>query len=447
MREAQRVELATARRRRAARPSAFARALLAALWLVLIPLLCSALALRYLVPRAVLAPGFEGAFARLGRGHTLLLLVSFFLICSALIRYWRAFLPGGRYLSSLPPDLVERVPRRRTRSCEEASALVRWLESPRAKGSFHGLSSEQQLALAAARSALQEELNAGKWSRIPRTCARLKKLTAGAEARGSVATNLAFVASLGLAALLALALRATLFQAYEVNGSSMLPSLAGGDLLAGRVLSVRQAPPLLARGDVVVLRATVDGQEEELVKRVIGLPGDRIGMHGAHPVINGWAVPVCDAGAYYSPDDETASERGDPGGRVALEFLDDTVYLTYQAAPAFPFTEYVVKPRELFVLGDNRSNSRDSRAFDQGLPRGFAFGDVKAKVQRVLLSRTRSGQIDISSIGRRLGLALHLDGLDVTAIEAGIQRCLASRPTQTNPPKSNASQALASGAP
>ena len=80
-----------------------------ALWFALIPLLFSLLALRYLVPRSRSAQGLEGAFASLGRSHTLWLVVALFLILAWLVRYWRAWLPGGRYLSSLPDELVERV--------------------------------------------------------------------------------------------------------------------------------------------------------------------------------------------------------------------------------------------------------------------------------------------------------------------------------------------------
>jgi signal peptidase I len=446
MREAHSVELARAQSPRAGWSNAGLRLCLAALWFAVIPALWSALALRYLVPVSLSATGLEGELASLGRSHTLLVVLSLFLIFTALIRYWRLFLPGGRYLSSLPSDLVERVPRRRVAVCEEASALLRWLESAAGGRWLAGSPAELQQEVARAQTELSADLSRGKWSRVGVAYDNLKELTRRSEGAG-VVKNLSFVALLGCAALTALALRATFFQSYEVLGTSMLPSLSGGDLLAGRMLTSAQSARELKRGDVVVLRVMVDGREQEIIKRVIGLPGDRITMQGVHPVINGWPVPVCAAGAYYSPDDETAMQRGDPGGVVALEFLDGASYLTFQAAPGAPFPEYVVKPGEVFVLGDNRNNSRDSRVFDQGAPRGFPLTDVKAKVQRVVLSRTRRGDIDPASVWRPLGPTLHLDALDTSEEQAGIRRCLAARPAQTNPPSPSASAALASDAP
>ncbi len=441
MREAERVELTVGASGSKAALT-LTRALLSALWLVVIPLLLSANALRYLVPHAIAAPGLDGAFARVGRSHTLLLFLALFLVFAALIRYWRAFLPGGRYLSTLPLELVDRAPPSFVRECERASALLRWFDGKLGVRFAAALVGERREELARARGQLRSALDAGDWDRVEPARVELAKLTAGAEQHGDVRSNLAFAASLVVAALLAIALRATLFQNYEVNGSSMLPGLAAGDLLMGSVVNVSAAPRSVSRGDVIVLRTNVDGKEQELIKRVIGLPGDRISMQGVHPVINGWSVPVCDAGGYYSPDDQTAHERLDPGGRVAVEFLDDATYLTFQAAPGEALHDYTVKPGEVFVLGDNRNNSRDSRAFD-GAPRGFPFAEVKAKVGRVLLSRTRSGEIDPASVAQRLGLSLHLDAIDTSEIEAGIRACLAARPAQTSPPKPSASQALA----
>jgi signal peptidase I len=447
MREAEHVELAPALAWRSTSwVSACLRWVLAALWFAIIPALYSALALRYLLPHSVSATGIEGALSSLGRAHTLLCALLFFLLGTGLIRYWRALLPGGRYLSSLPEELVERVPRRRVQVCERACALLSWLNSSTGKRWLDGAAPEQKTEVALARAALSAQLTHGKWSRVEPAYEELRRLALAADSDG-LAKNISFLALLGVAAVLALTMRNTFFQSYEVIGNSMLPGLTPGDLLAGSVLSSARAARTLKRGDVVVLRVAVDGAEQEIVKRVIGLPGDRIGMQGVHPVINGWAVPFCDAGAYYSPDDETAIRRGDPGGRVAVEFLDGQSYLTFQAAPAAPFPEYLVKPGEVFVLGDNRNNSRDSRSFDQGLPRGFPLTDVKAKVARVLLSRARRGELDPASVWQPLGLALHLDSLDVTEERSGIRDCLAARPVETSPPSAAANPNLASRAP
>ena len=420
---------------------ALLRTLLRGAWFVLIPLACAGLVLRYLVPHSLTAPGFEGKFAAAVRPHTLLLAIATFVAFTALIRYWRSFLPGGRYLSALPFELVERVPRRRIAVCEEASGLLDWLEGRAGKRWLAAHESEG--ALVEART-LRVLLDTGKWSRVGAASSQLQELVRAGRRSRDFTKNLAFVGLLGCAALLAVQLRARYVQFYEVLGTSMLPTLTPDELLAGR--AVKYAPSQLPmRGDVVVLRVAVGGTERELIKRVIGLPGDRIAMRGGHPMINGWFPPVCDAGAYYSPDDETA-RAGDPGGRVQLEFLEGRAYPTFQTTFAVPMSEYVVKPGEVFLIGDNRSNSRDSRNFEAGAPRGFPLSAISARVTRVLLARTRSGALDATSVWQPLGTSLKLEGTDMSQVEAGVQRCLALRPKDTTPPTA-ASVALLSGLP
>src|SRR5882724_8740586 len=102
-------------------PSSLLRWSLQGLWFVITPLAGSGLILRYLTPYSVTAGGFEAAFAGFAHDHTLLLVLGQFVSLAALLRYWRAFLPGGRYLFVLPRALVERVPRRRLALCEAAA--------------------------------------------------------------------------------------------------------------------------------------------------------------------------------------------------------------------------------------------------------------------------------------------------------------------------------------
>ena len=109
------------------------RSVLRGLWFVVIPLLGSGLSLRYLAPYTATTSGFEAGLARFARGHAVVLLFAVFATLALLIRYWRNWLPGGRYLSTLPHELVERVPRRRIAECEEACALLHSLEGSAAR--------------------------------------------------------------------------------------------------------------------------------------------------------------------------------------------------------------------------------------------------------------------------------------------------------------------------
>jgi signal peptidase I len=254
---------------------------------------------------------------------------------------------------------------------------------------------------------------------------------------------LAGFATVAAAATAAFALRARVAEPYRVLGPSMLPTLEPDDLVAGNKLAYAMPPSRPpGRGDVVVFRSSAIAPTgggaplpDVLVKRVVGLPGDRIRMRGNVPVINGWAVPTCAAGEYvYVLPDASGNMLH---GKLVVEFLEDRSYLTVHAAGAPPMEEYVVKPGEVFVLGDNRSGSVDSRAYDRGRGGGVPSGAIEARAQWFLTGTHRDGESDwgrllhpIDSMQARL----RLEGLDTRALEQGISRCLSERPSVTRPP-------------
>jgi len=262
------------------------------------------------------------------------------------------------------------------------------------------------------------------WTRLAPRPPRARSV---AQSRGA-----AFLSTVGLvavAAVAAVAVRTFGARPYRVEGASMLPTLEPGDLVAGRIAASSAAP---RRGDVVVLAPRKLGLRiagEGLVKRVIGLPGDRIGMRGSAPIINGWTVPSCDAGEYLY----VLGDGGEAAihGRLRVEFLDDRAYLVV-AGPASPFAETIVPAGDVFVLGDDRSMSVDSRAFGGAPPEAMV-----AQVDRFLVGTHRDGHADFDRFLHPLdSLAAHvrLEGLDELALASGVARCLAQRPGDTHPP-------------
>jgi signal peptidase I len=175
------------------------------------------------------------------------------------------------------------------------------------------------------------------------------------------------------ALLIALVIRTLLFQPFNIPSGSMKGTLLVGDYLFVSQFSYgysRYSLPLSLplfsgrifgsspeRGDVVVFRLPRD-TSSDYIKRVIGLPGDRIQMIGGLLHING--VPV---------KRERVSDFIDDENGVAVKRWRETLpngvsyqTLDLQEDGSLDNTEeYTVPPDHYFMMGDNRDNSLDSR--------------------------------------------------------------------------------------
>lgn len=174
----------------------------------------------------------------------------------------------------------------------------------------------------------------------------------------------------------ALVLRIFLFQPFNIPSESMRPGLLVGDylwtskwdygfsrmsipfepkLFEGRVLG--RAPE---RGDVVVFKLPRDNKTD-YIKRLIGLPGDRIQVVGGQLIINGIPVPQ----ELLEPETITDQTGGTPTVTRYRETLPNgRSYITYDLRTNEPFdnTEVFEVPEgHYFMMGDNRDNSMDSR--------------------------------------------------------------------------------------
>ncbi len=168
--------------------------------------------------------------------------------------------------------------------------------------------------------------------------------------------------TLAVAVILALAFRTGIAQAYLVEGPSMQPTLEDGD----RVFVVKYAYGLTLPftdahlltwaepepGDVVIVRSPHDGLD--LVKRVVGVAGDSIQVQGERVFRNGVPITTGETGECVHEDCEWTEERiGDHRWRTQRD--PGSLLL---AAP-----RVVVPEGHIYVLGDHRDRSNDSRSF------------------------------------------------------------------------------------
>lgn len=181
-----------------------------------------------------------------------------------------------------------------------------------------------------------------------------------------------------------------------VPSSSMEPTIYPGDVLlidktrlgpalpfsAGRLLAVDEPQ----RGDIITFRSPVEAST--LVKRVIGLPGDRIRTDGLRVYVNGEALPLALA--------TVANAAGVVRGRETINGVEHGVqFYSWRDVPQLD-AEVVVPAASYFVMGDFRNNSTDSRFF------GFV-------PQANVIGRTSRLAVSVAgerSLSQRIGMPL-----------------------------------------
>ncbi len=176
-----------------------------------------------------------------------------------------------------------------------------------------------------------------------------------------------------IAAIVALFIRQFVVEAFKIPSGSMIPTLRIGDhLLVNKFIYGPRIPftdtrfftwQQPKRGDIIVFKYP-ENESKDFIKRVVGLQGDKIEIKDGVLFINDQPIKVTVLGTYESGD----QEMGPPFYRKPILLQEQLgainhriLYLHDQSS--YNFGPILVPKDSVFVMGDNRDNSQDSRVW------------------------------------------------------------------------------------
>jgi signal peptidase I len=209
---------------------------------------------------------------------------------------------------------------------------------------------------------------------------------------------------------LVLVIRSFLFEPFRIPSDSMMPTLFDGDFIFVSKYSYGLRLPVTntlviptgspQRGDVIVFRLPPN-PKINYIKRLVGLPGDRIRVDSANQLyVNDVPMPQQPGPAYTGPKQDMWNYTG---VSTATETLGAKRHLIMFANGGVKEGEWVVPEGHYFFMGDNRNNSKDSRWLDEPDAPGFVpERNLVGKAVRIWLNLdTRDGPL-----WRRIGTAI-----------------------------------------
>lgn len=261
--------------------------------------------------------------------------------------------------------------------------------------------------------------------------------------------------------LLMLPQRVAVVDALKIASGGMSPSIMVGDHLFiekasygpfipwSNIRLYSGLPP--QRGEVMAFKLP-DNKQQNFIMRALALPGDTLEAINGRPVLNGWLVPHCYVGAFRY-ENRTAE--------LFVEHLGDRDYLTlFDVNPdenlcsdnnacgpdltcrggicGILHGPYKVAPNEVWVMGDNRNNTYDSRSWRGGRGAGVPFENIKARATFVWMSFGPDGGVQRDRLFVSMNERPVLPASN-GSLEGALAKCLRERPPveATTPPRGN----------
>ena len=388
-------------------------------WFLLLPVILSVFFV-LLFDRAGIVEEFE-------IWHVLLL----FALLSVVLFHMRNHLPfwretdskdGGRN-AELSDDLREQI--------KEAKTLL--------KRKGKRISSDGRSKVEAAIKQAQEALSSGSGSKLRSASENIEEAVSKYLGFARKSALREYAESMGIAILIALALRAFAVEPFKIPSESMLATLMVGDHIFVNKFIYGPIIPFThkrlfnvsspKRGEVIVFAfpgyrngmttppMAKNMIDEDFIKRIVGLPGDRISVHEDQVIINGSPAPRCFIGEYEGNTwDDLSRSFINRKSMMWLEKLGSIIHLVLEEpGRSTEFGTYRVPEGEVFVMGDNRDNSNDSRSWGT-----VPLGNIKGRSMFIWWSNRPPHGFRWDRLGRSINEAKELDG----ALKPGFNRCM-----------------------